>query len=191
MKTKRLAVAAILAAFVLLAGCASYYDSSVPGGTGLGAASGALLGYGLSGSGVGAAAGAGAGALAGALGGLIVDEMHRQPEPAPPPQAYSEPYPQYAPAPQAYATQPDPTRGELRNNTGWRMEVYIDGAGNSLYLAPRQSTPVNLDIGNHRITAKAYVDTQFGERLVGTHTQTVYVDPRSTGWSLRLDQTMF
>lgn len=190
MRAIRISSLLFLAAILATAGCATY-DSSVPASTGIGAAAGALLGYGLTGDPVGAAAGAGAGALAGALTGVAVDESRRQSTMQPPPQAYQEPPHQYQPGPQAYAAQPDPTKGEFINNTRWRLEVYVDDAEDPLFLAARQSYPVDLDIGNHRIVARAYVATQFGERLVGAYDHTVYIDPKSSGWGLRFDESMF
>jgi len=91
----------------------------------------------------------------------------------------------------------DPTRGELANATRWRVAVYVDadpGQGNSnpsLWLGPNEAQPANLDIGQHRIVARAYVDTQFGQRLVGRYDKTVTVDPRSSGWSLRFGEGDF
>jgi hypothetical protein len=195
MRATRILSFVALAACLVAAGCATYdQGSTVPASTGLGAAAGALLGYGLTGEATGAAAGAGAGALAGAIGGVIIDETKRskvQPAPAPAPQAYQQPTPQPQAAPYAYATQPDPTSGEFNNNTGWRLEIYVDDASNPVYLAPRQSHPLNLDIGNHQVVAKAYVSTKFGERLVGTYSRSIYVDPKGSGWSLRFDETLF
>lgn len=179
----------VLLACLAGAGCATY-DSSVPAGTGIGAAAGALLGYGLTGDATGAAAGAGAGALAGALTGVAVDETRRQ-RTAQPPQSYQDPPTHYQPAPQAYATQPDPTNGEFLNDTRWRLEIYVDDATNPLHLSSRQGYPISLDIGDHRVVANAYVATQFGERLVGTYNHVIYIDPKSSGWGLRFDETMF
>ena len=168
----------VLSASLGLAGCAT--DSSVPAATGIGAAGGALLGYGLTGSGLGAAAGAGAGALAGAVTGTVIDSSRRS---SPSPQAYQ------APPPQAYA--PDPTRGEFINDTSWRVEVFLDNSGQPLQMAPGQRFPMNLDLGGHQVLAKAYVSTQYGERSVGSLSRDVYVDPRGSGWSLRFDERMF
>ncbi|MEE8224818.1 MAG: hypothetical protein V3R42_03775, partial [candidate division NC10 bacterium] len=61
----------------------------------------------------------------------------------------------------------------------------------SLWLGPNEAQPANLDIGQHRIVARAYVDTQFGQRLVGRYDKTVTVDPRSSGWSLRFGEGDF
>lgn len=180
----------VLGAFVLAGGCATN-DSTVPASTGVGAGAGALLGYGLTGSGYGAAAGAGAGALAGALTGVVIDESRRKREEQARAEAYQEPPPQYQPAPQAYATSTDPTEGQFLNDTRWRLEVYLDNAGEPVRLGSRQSYPIALDIGEHLVVAKAFVSTQFGERLVGTYDHTIYIDPKGSGWSLRFDESMF
>jgi hypothetical protein len=176
----------VLVAPLALAGCATT-DSSVPAGVGIGAAGGALLGYGLTGSATGAAAGAGAGALAGAVTGVVIDESRRSS--APPPQSYQSPPPQYQSAPQAYA--PDPTRGEFLNSTNWRLEVFVDGDRQPIHLNPRESYPISLDLGTHEIVATAFVRTQHGERPVGTYRQNVHVDARGSGWSLRFNERMF
>ncbi len=192
MEARRTLALMVLVIPLVVAGCATTYDSAVPAGTGIGAAGGALIGYGLTGSGLGAAAGAGAGALAGALTGVAIDESRRTSAPPPPGTGYPPPTPQYQPyqpAPQAYA--PDPTRGEFFNATAWRIEVHVDDGYGPVYLKPRDSYPVSLDIGVHHITAKAFVDTQFGERLVGTCKRSVNIDPRGSGWSFRFDPSMF
>ena len=179
MKTVRLLAVMVFVASLTAAGCATT-DSSVPAATGIGAAGGALLGYGLTGSALGAAAGAGAGALAGAVTGVIIDE-NRSSSSQSAPQSYQSP-------PQAYAV--DPTRGEFINATGWRVEVYVDNGG-PLYLSSGQSYTMSLDIGDHQVAAKAYVSTQYGERLAGTYNRYVHVDSRGSGWSLRFDERMF
>ena len=205
MRTKRmvpvLSLIALLAAAMITGGCAS--DSSTAAqGTGLGAAAGALLGYGLTGSGIGAAAGAGAGALAGAITGTVVDETRKNREYK---RQYSEqqysnqqqyyqpppPQPTYQQPAQAYQTHSDPTFGEITNQTRWLLEVTIDDDSEPLYMNPRGMYPLNLDIGTHRILAKAFTDTKFGKRLVGTSSQTIYVDPKGAGWSMRFDENQF
>lgn len=181
MKPRKLIPMIFLLGWVGFYGCATY-DSAVPASTGIGAASGALIGYGLTGTGAGAAAGAGAGALAGALTGLAIDESRRQ----------QGPQVTYVPPPPnpARATI-DPTRGELINHTGWRIEVYVDDSREPIWVHPRGRVPMDLDIGPHEIVATAYVDTRFGERVVGTYRRTVEVDPRGSGWSLRFEERMF
>lgn len=171
-------------------GCATY-DSAVPASTGIGAASGALIGYGLTGTGAGAAAGAGAGALAGALTGVAIDESRRT-QPPPP-----RPYPPaggagsgYAPSPTHVATV-DPTRGEMVNRTGWRLLIYVDDSPEPIWMEPWGSKPTELDVGPHEIVANAYVDTRFGERRVGTYRRQIHVDPQGSGWSLRFEERMF
>jgi hypothetical protein len=41
-----------------------------------------------------------------------------------------------------------------------------------------------LDVGQHRVVAQAFVDTQLGRRLVGTFDRTLTVDPRAPGWTI-------
>jgi len=173
-----------------LAGCATY-DSAVPAGTGIGAAGGALIGYGLTGSGTGAAVGAGAGALAGALTGVAIDESRRSAAPPPPATYQASPPQRYSSPPQAYAPQPDPTRGEFLNNTAWRIQVFVDDGIEPVWVNARESFPIDLDIGIHEIVANAYVETRFGDRLVGSYRRQVNVDPRGSGWSLRFEERMF
>jgi hypothetical protein len=186
MSMRKISTLILLPVLFLATGCATY-DSSVPASTGLGAGAGALLGYGLTGSGLGAAAGAGAGALAGAITGTVLDETRRS-RVQPTPQPY---YEESLPQPQAYATQPDPTKGEFFNNTRWRLEILVDDSVEPMHLSPLRSIPVGMDIGNHQVVAKAYISTQFGERLVGGYSRSIYVDPKSTGWSLRFEESMF
>jgi len=186
MRSWRSLALIFLAAGLAASGCTTY-DSAVPASTAVGAGAGALLGYGLTGKGTGAAAGAGAGALAGALTGVAIDESRRQaPPPPPPPQSYPPP-----PPPQPYAYQPDPTRGEFINNTAWRLEIFVDDDRYPVRLGAREKVRMDLDIGSHTVVARAYVETQFGERVVGTVRREINIDPRSSGWSLRFDPSMF
>jgi hypothetical protein len=175
---------------LLMGSACATYDSAVPASAALGAGAGALLGYGLTGSGLGAAAGAGAGALAGAITGVSLDESRRPVEQVPQP-IYEGAYYEPQNAPQAYDTFPDPTVGEFFNNTRWRLEIFVDGAADPMFLTARQSRPVSLDVGHHQVAAKAYVHTQFGERFVGGYDNRIYVDPRGAGWSMRFDEAMF
>jgi hypothetical protein len=172
----------ILAGLLTVSGCATY-DSSVPAATGIGAAGGALIGYGMTGSGTGAAIGAGAGALAGALTGVAIDESRRASEP--PPQSYP------APAPRAYAPQGDPTQGIFLNHTGWRLEVWVDNASQPLHMQAGESYAIDLDVGVHDVFVRAYVATRSGERLAGTYQRSINVDPRGSGFSLRFEERMF
>ncbi len=171
-------------------------------GAALGAGTGAVIGSQTGNAGSGAAIGGVIGGLTGAIVGGAIQEQEQQRVavvgPVPSAQSRAPGYPQQQPGvwvPGQYSG--DPTRGELANATRWRVAVYIDTASSqqnvtpSLWLGPNETQPANLDIGNHRIMAQAYVDTQFGPRLVGRYDQTVTVDPRSTGWSLRLGEGDF
>jgi hypothetical protein len=184
---------------LLLAGCA---EQAVQG-TAVGAGTGAVLGA-VAGRGSGAALGAVIGGLLGALVGETV--AHRQTQaaiantPPPPPPPPGGPYvaaaaPAPPPPPSMVQGSPlDPTRGIITNGTPWEVHVFIDappGAPGPLVLTPGQSAPTNLDVGQHRIVAQAFVDTQFGRRLVGTFDQILAVDPRAPGWTIRFFEANF
>jgi hypothetical protein len=85
----------------------------------------------------------------------------------------------------------DPTQGQLINNTRWRLEVFVDDDPEPIRLTSQQHYPLGLDVGEHRVRAKAFVQTQFGERLVGTFSRNLYIDPKGSGWTLRFDEGMF
>ncbi|MFQ5882422.1 MAG: hypothetical protein ACE5I9_08115 [Candidatus Methylomirabilales bacterium] len=91
----------------------------------------------------------------------------------------------------------DPTVGRLINETRWRVEVFIDaepdslGAAPSMTLNPRDTRSGHLDLGPHRVIALAFVDTQFGTRMVGQYDRTVQVNPRGGGWILRFTEGVF
>jgi hypothetical protein len=187
-------------AVLLLAGCAEQTAK----GTIVGAGSGALIGA-AAGKGQGAILGAVIGGLLGALVGETV--AHRQTaaaSPPPPPAAAPgpPPSPQWtvvsAPPPPGAPVQPgpppDPTRGVITNGTPWEIHVFIDappGSPGPLVLRRGDSAPAILDIGQHRIVAQAYVDTQLGRRLVGTFDQILAVDPRAPGWTIHFFPTQF
>ena len=82
---------------------------------------------------------------------------------------------------------PDPTLGVITNGTQWEIHVFLDlppGSPSPLVLTPGTQAPVVLDIGQHRVVAQAFVDTQLGRRLVGTFDRTLRVDPRAPGWTI-------
>ncbi len=199
-------------AVVLLAGCA---EQTAKGAV-IGAGSGALIGAATSGrhAGSNAVLGAIIGGLLGALVGETVAHHETRsaaapppPRPLPPPTAIAPPPPPppggqwsvvSAPPPLppsgGPAAPPDPTRGVISNSTPWEVHVFVDappGSPGPLVLRPGMSAPVNLDIGQHRIVAQAFVDTQFGRRLVGTFDQILAVDPRAPGWTIRFFEANF
>ncbi|MFQ5658457.1 MAG: glycine zipper domain-containing protein [Candidatus Methylomirabilales bacterium] len=191
-------MAGLLLASACAGGPATTREKGALTGAALGAGTGAIIGSQTGNAGTGAAIGAAIGGVSGAIVGGAVQEQ-QQPRVAaagPPPTPVA--YPQRqggVSVPGQYSG--DPTRGELANGTRWRVAVFIDadpgqqGSNPSLWLGPHESRPANLDIGQHRIVAQAYVDTQFGPRLVGRYDKTVAVDPRSTGWGLRFADTDF
>jgi hypothetical protein len=146
----------------------------------------------------------GLGALIGGLIGALAGEVIQQRQaaatpvpggpPAPPPGQWSvvtapPPPPPVGPVPPAPAParSPDPTMGVITNGTQWEIQVFVDnppGSPGPLVLQPGMQAPVVLDIGQHRIIAQAFVDTQLGRRLVGTFDRTLTVDPRAPGWTI-------
>ncbi len=187
-------IGGLTAALLLVTACAggpaTTREKEELTGAVIGAGTGAIIGSQTGNAGAGAAIGGAIGGVTGAILGGAVQERERQPG--------ATTYPQQQggiSVPGQYTG--DPTRGELANATRWRVAVYVDadpGQGNSnpsLWLGPNEAQPANLDIGQHRIVARAYVDTQFGQRLVGRYDKTVTVDPRSSGWSLRFGEGDF
>ncbi|MBW8056910.1 MAG: glycine zipper domain-containing protein [candidate division NC10 bacterium] len=187
-------IGGLTAALLLVTACAggpaTTREKGALTGAVIGAGTGAIIGSQTGNAGAGAAIGGAIGGVTGAILGGAVQERERQPG--------ATTYPQQQggiSVPGQYTG--DPTRGELANATRWRVAVYVDadpGQGNSnpsLWLGPNEAQPANLDIGQHRIVARAYVDTQFGQRLVGRYDKTVTVDPRSSGWSLRFGEGDF
>jgi hypothetical protein len=91
----------------------------------------------------------------------------------------------------------DPTSGQLLNSTRWRLEVFFDTdpqagpGGTAILLNPQGSRQYSLDLGPHRVMARALVDTQFGTRTVGHYDRTIQVDPRGSGWTLRFTEADF
>jgi hypothetical protein len=201
-------IVAMVLAVGVLAGCAEQTAKGAVVGAGTGALAGAAAG-GRHSAGTGAVLGAVIGGLLGALVGENI--AHRQtaaavnvpPAPAPTPISAGPPPPPggqwavvAAPPPPAGTPvpPPDPTRGVITNSTPWEIHVFVDappGTPGPLVLRPGLSAPVNLDIGQHRIVAQAFVDTQFGRRLVGTFDQILAVDPRAPGWTIRFFEANF
>lgn len=108
--------------------------------------------------------------------------------PPPPWSVVTAPVPPPPAGPQAEpAALPDPTLGMITNGTPWEIHVYFDqppGSPAPLVLKPGANVSAVLDVGQHRVVAQAFVDTQLGRRTVGTFDQTLAVDPRSPGWTL-------
>jgi hypothetical protein len=189
---------------LLLAGCASH-QGAAKGGI-IGAAAGGLVGAAAGGNdGRNMALGAVIGGLLGALTGEVIQNRQAAatpvpagPPPAgvpppPPPGQWSvvtapPPPPPVGPPPAgAPGRPPDPTQGMITNGTGWEIHVFVDnppGTPGPLVLTPGMQAPVVLDIGQHRVIAQAFVDTQLGRRLVGTFDRTLTVDPRAPGWTI-------
>lgn len=188
---------ALTAGLFLASGCAggpaTTREQGVLAGAAIGAGTGAIIGSQTGNAGTGALIGGAIGGVSGALiGGAIQEQEQRLGSGVPPPQPGTVFYPSgqggVAVGGQYLG---DPTRGEVANATRWRVAVYVDAAPGlqssspTFWLGPHEVQPANLDIGPHRIIAQAFVDTQFGPRLVGQYDKTISVDPRSSGWSLR------
>lgn len=192
----------LIIVLVLVSACASQRPLSTREqgaltGAALGAGAGALIGSSTGSGGTGAAVGAGLGLLTGALiGGAIENQRGETPYP-PPPQGPPQPSVGNQPGPPGGAGTVDPTGGQFVNDTRWRLEVFVDTdpqglqGASAIVLRPQESHPYNLDLGPHRVIAKAMVDTQFGTRTVGQYDRTIQVDPRSSGWTLRFTETSF
>ena len=190
----------VVAAFALLSACAqrplTTQEQGAVTGAALGAGTGALIGSATGKAGTGAAIGAGVGLLTGALiGGAMENE--RAAAAYPPPAATAPPSQPYAGVPTGTAATVDPTAGQLLNSTRWRLEVYVDAdpqavqGATTILLNPQEARPHYLDLGPHRVVARAIVDTQFGTRTVGQYDRTIQVDPRGRGWTLRFTEADF
>lgn len=193
----------VIAAVTLLSACAqrplTTQEKGAVTGAALGAGTGALIGSATGKAGTGAAIGAGVGLLTGALIGGAMENQQGEAAPPPPAPQSGTPYPaqQQAGIPSQTAVTVDPTSGQLLNNTRWRLEVFVDAEPQTLQAAPRillnpqESRPHSLDLGPHRVIARAIVDTQFGTRTVGQYDRTIQVDPRGSGWTLRFTEADF
>ncbi len=192
---------ALTAAVTLLSACASQRplttrEQGAVTGAALGAGTGAIIGGATGKAGTGAAIGAGLGLLTGAIvGGAIENQRGETVYPPPGPPAGS-PQPQTG-LPTPTSATVDPTAGQFVNATRWRIEVFVDAdpqalqSASSFQLNPQESRQHSLDLGPHRVIAKATVDTQFGPRTVGRYDRTIQVDPRGSGWTLRFTESSF
>lgn len=190
----------LIAAVALVSACANRpltsQEQGALTGAALGAAAGSIIAAGTGGNtATAAAAGMGLGALTGAMvGGAIENERaETDNQSTAAAQAVQPGAGTYNPT----AGTIDPTVGKFVNGTRWQLEIYVDtdpqdleGAA-GIVLTPQQSQPQNLDLGPHRIIARASVETQFGTRTVGRYDRTVQVDPRGSGWTLHFTEGDF
>lgn len=191
----RKAVASIVLIAGVTAGCAggplTLRERATLGGAALSAGAGAVIGNAVGNPRAGALIGAGIGARTGAAAGAMVEGVQREPVPPVPPPPPLPPAP--APVPHAPPVHipgaADPTRGAFINGTPWRVAVEVGSL--SFTLSPSEARPAFLDVGSHRVRARAEVDTHFGSRIVGHLDRTVLVDPRVRGWSLQFGQWDF
>ena len=199
MKVPR--AATVIALVAMCAGCASgpRATGTLAGGA-AGAASGALIGSRIGGgSGSGALVGAGLGAL---LGMLIGDQAQRKqtdsPPTAPPPATPRSSTHGSRPPAAGDAAKGDPTKGDFINGTIWLLRVYVNPSDpedlektTPILLQPVEKVPWGLDVGQHRIVARAFAGTQYGERLVGRFDRTIQIDIRRAGWFLEFGEEDF
>jgi len=187
--------AAVLVTAILLTGCAggplTPRERVTLGGAVLGAGTGAIIGQAVGKPGPGALIGAGIGTVAGAVVGDAMQGAQPPaipPTPPPPPiGGPGVPAPVYGPV-QVYGAG-DPTRGAVVNGTPWRVSVEVDST--AFMLQPGETRTALLDVGPHRVRARAEVNTHFGPRVVGHVDRPLTVDPRGAGWSLHLTQWDF
>lgn len=201
----------LIAAVLLFSACANRpltpQEEGALTGAALGAMAGSIIGSATGGSSVtAAAAGMGLGALTGAMVGGAIENQRAERDNPP---SSTAPTPTEPTAPQTptestegtfnspKAATIDPTVGKLVNSTRWRLEIFLDADPQDLEgaagieLGPQESQSQNLDFGPHRIIARAYVDTQFGTRMVGRYDRTIQVDPRGSGWTLHFTEDDF
>ena len=203
-------VTSLMASVLLLSACANRpltpQEEGALTGAALGAIAGSMIGSATGGSSVtGAAAGMGLGALTGAMVGGAIENRRAERDNSPSSTAPT-PTPPTAPETPAQSTAGisnpnapiiDPTVGKFVNSTRWRLEVFLDADPQDLerepgiVLGPQQSQPQDLDFGPHRVIAHAYVETQFGTRMVGQYDRTIQVDPRGSGWTLHFTEGDF
>ncbi|MFQ5802171.1 MAG: glycine zipper domain-containing protein [Candidatus Methylomirabilales bacterium] len=197
----------VIALVAMLSACAqrplSTREQGALTGAGLGAGAGALIGSASGNAGTGAAVGAGLGLLSGALiGGAIENQRGETANPPPAAGSFNRSAAHQSVQPQANVGIPttvtvDPTRGQFVNGTQWRLEVFIDADpqavqnGGGIALNPQETRQHSMDLGAHRVIARAHVDTQFGTRTVGRYDRTIQVDPRASGWTLRFSEADF
>jgi hypothetical protein len=120
-------------------------------------------------------------------GAVVASPVASTPPASPPWSVVTAPAPPPAGPASGPAAPPDPTLGVITNGTLWEIHVYFDqppGSPSPLVLKPGANVPAVLDIGQHRVVAQAFVETQLGRRTVGTFDQTLTVDPRSPGWTI-------
>lgn len=177
-------------------------EKATLGGAALGAGTGAIIGSATGKAGTGALIGAGIGALTGAILGDTIqgaqgEQGQAQAVPPPPPQSQAPVQQAAVQVPGQYSA--DPTQGVLVNATRWRVDVYIDprdpgnpkSAQTQYTMNPQEQVGAALRVGQHRVIAEAYVNTQFGQELVGKYDKTLYIDPRGSGWSIRFSDGDF
>jgi len=174
-----------------LAGCAggplTTRERATLDGAVLGAGTGAVIGHAVGNARAGALIGAGIGMVTGAVVGDAIQGATRGP--APPVRVPLPPPPPWM-APLVISSRgADPTRGVVVNQTPWRITVDLDGGG--FVLGPGETRLALLDVGVHRLWARAEVDTHFGPRTVGWVDHTIHVDPRKSGWTVRLGRWNF
>jgi len=91
----------------------------------------------------------------------------------------------------------DPTLGYFQNRTrNWYIFVWIDDLEEPILVRPGGwKQEVHMDIGIHKIRAKAYAHTYYGDRLVGIYGKDFKVDGRMRekryGWRIIFSEWSF
>lgn len=204
MKRTGVLLATIAVISMVAVGCTT---TTTQKGAGIGAAAGALIGQAAGRNTKSTIIGAAAGGLTGALVGDVVQQQQqkkaKQEATEARKQSETQQY-QEAESGRRTATtfpsgqyQVDPTAGEFNNNTRWNVRVYVDAPTKDLKnapqlsLGPNETAPANLDVGEHKVIAIAYVNTQYGERLVGSHESVFHIAPRGQGWKVAFNESSF
>lgn len=218
MKLHRIIILAALIAGLGVAGCASAPGSPTQQGAVTGAAVGAITGQAIGEDTEGTLLGAAVGAAAGALIGEQVEnrreaaaadtareetirrqeaeiEQLRREKAAAAARPEAGEVVSTAEPTRTVAKLADPTKGELINNTGWLVEVFIDSSdlqrAPDVTLNPYERISETLDVGTHRIYAIAYAQTSRGLRIVGELDEVIEVDVRGRGWNFTLTEASF
>ncbi len=91
----------------------------------------------------------------------------------------------------------DPTLGYFQNKTrNWYVYMFVDDLEEPTLVRPGGwKREIHMDIGVHKVRAKAYVHTYYGDRLVGIYERDFKVDGRMKeeryGWRIIFHEWSF
>ena len=91
----------------------------------------------------------------------------------------------------------DPTLGYFQNRArNWYIFIWIDDLEEPILVRPGGwKREIHMDIGVHKVRAKAYVHTYYGDRLVGIYERDFKVDGRMKeeryGWRIVFNEWSF